>query len=41
MKKMKKFLGITFPKGWTWLGLITAGLLWGWCIGTMIKTLLW
>tara|TARA_R100000030_G_C3246052_1_gene121825 strand:- start:842 stop:967 length:126 start_codon:yes stop_codon:yes gene_type:complete len=41
MKKIKKFLGVTYPKGWVWLGLITIALGWGWCLGSLIKYLLW
>ena len=41
MNKIKKFLGVSFPKGWTLIGLITAALLWGWFLGTLIKCVLW
>jgi len=36
MKKVKRFLGVAFPKGWTWIGLITTSILWGWFIVTLI-----
>lgn len=37
MNKIKKFLGVSFPKGWVWIGLIITALLWGWFLVTLIK----
>ena len=39
---MKKFLGITKPKGWVWIGIGIASFLWGYLLFKLFEYLfLW
>ncbi len=39
MKKVKRYLCITFPKGWTWVGIGIASILWGYFVFNLFKFL--